>query len=436
MSARKILPWLLGLAVLLSTATAAWAQKPKYGVEEYNAYVDTTRSQDPNERAQAIESFLKNYPNSVLRAFVYPAYFQTAWQLKEYKKVMSAVDGLMGMDRAEVEALYKQSNYNDQQIEGIYYQALLLYTYSYLQGANGSTDALAARAAERAQEGLKVHDDLYGQVQPPDDPAQKEQFLKNKTQEESAFHSVLAFNAWRQKNYAAAASEYGALAKLTPDDPAINYRLGLADLQKQPPEQRAGLWYLARAIALGIPKGDEITDYLTKNVAAYQQAVPDCIKGEIDSLIASAKESATPPADWTLVSGERVNSVRQDMSLKRILDDLQVGGETARVMYLAACGSEIGMDESGQPDLYVKVLSVAENPDNLVTLQVAAGQEAAEAGRANMEVKVSEPPEATKLKADDVVRVSGTISGYQNHSQLLLQLADGRVRAEDIPKTR
>jgi hypothetical protein len=136
------------------------------------------------------------------------------------------------------------------------------------------------------------------------------------------------------------------------------------------------------------------------------------------------------------VSGDRVNGVRNDMSLQRILDDLQSGGETAKLMYLASCGSEIGVGEDGQPDLYVKVLAVTAEDDNLVTLRVAAGQEAADAGIANMEVTVASPEEATKLMEEDVVRVSGTISNYLSDPQFLLQLAQGRVNPEDIPRSR
>jgi hypothetical protein len=67
---------------------------------------------------------------------------------------------------------------------------------------------------------------------------------------------------------------------------------------------------------------------------------------------------------------------------------------------------------------------------------VAAGQEAADAKRANMEVKVEGPPEAKRLKADDVVRVSGTINDYQSEPEFLLKLTKGEVNREDIPKTR
>lgn len=433
MSRREILPLLLGLALLGASADLAHAQA-KYGVEEYNAYVDTTRTQDPSQQIQVIETFLQNYPDSILRAFVYPTYFQAAWQVNQHDKVMTAVDGFLGMDRSEVEELYRQSNYNDQQIQFTYYRGYLSYAYSFLQTANGKSDVVANQAAEHARRGLELHSDLYNGFQPPAD--QREQVEQTKRQEESAFHTVLAYNAWRTKDYPTAAREYGVLVKNAPTDPAIHYRLGLANLQKEPSDYRTGFWYLARSIALDIPKNDEIREFLTARVAAYEQAVPDCIQAEVDGLVAHARDSTTPPADWRLVSGDRVNDVRNNMSLQRILDDLQAGGETAKLMYLASCGSEIGMGEDGQPDLYVKVLAVTAEEDNLVTLRVAAGQEAADAGIANMEVKVIGPDEATKLKEEDVVRVSGTISNYRSDPQFLLQLAQGRVNPEDIPKTR
>jgi hypothetical protein len=439
MSGRRVFTGLLGLALVLGCAGSLGAQKSPYGVEEYNAYVDTTRSQDPGERIQAIEAFLNNYPQSVLRAFVYPAYLQLAWAQKDYPTVIKAVDGFLGMDREQVAQIYKQSNYNETQIDGAYYQGLVLYTYSFLQSFRNGTanaDAAADRAAERAREGLKLHDGLYGQVQAPDDPTQREQFEQNKRQEAAAFHNVLAFTAWRKKDYATAEREYDTLVNFTPEDPSINYRLGLAELQRPQPEYEHGFWHLARAVALNVPKKDEVKDYLTKGIAAYQQVLPECIDDRVNELVARSTSAVHPPASWKLATAEQVNAVRQAMDVKRILDDLKAGGETANLMWLASCGSEIGGGEDGTPQLAVLVLGVTAEADNLVTLRVAAGQEAADAKRANMEVKVEGPPEAKRLKADDVVRVSGTINDYQSEPEFLLKLTKGEVNREDIPKTR
>jgi len=123
------------------------------------------------------------------------------------------------------------------------------------------------------------------------------------------------------------------------------------------------------------------------------------------------------------------------LSVKKIFDDLRAGGELAHMMYLASCGTVIGIGEDGQPELAVMVLAVDETPGNLVTLRAAAGQEAVDAKLANVEVKVEGPAEARSLKVEDVVRVSGKITGYQAEP-FLLKLAEGKVNPEDIPKAR
>jgi len=436
MSRREIVPLLVGLLVVFGCVGSLAAQTP----EEWNAYQDIVQSQNLDQRLKAAESFLSQYPGSAYRAYAYPILVETAYAQQKHDHTMKAIDAFLAIPREEVLKGYRLSDPNvpDGALDPSYYRMYVLYTFSVLQSFrdNGpESDKIAQKAAERATKALGMQEALYAQAQPPQGVS-AEQLEQVRRQEEGSFHSVLAFTAWRKKDYRTAAREYGVLIKSTPEDPAIHYRLGLANLQKEPVDYRNGFWYLARSIALGIPKSDEIKGFLTTRVAAYEQAVPDCIQAEVDGLVGHARNSTTPPADWVVVSGDRVNAVRQNMSLKRILDDLQMGGETAKVMYLASCGSEIGLSEDGNPDLYVKVLAVTEEPDNLVTLRVAAGEEAAQAGVPNMEVKVSSPAEATKLKEEDVVRVSGTISSYQSGPQFLLQLAQGRVNPEDIPKTR
>ncbi len=443
MIGRRIVPALAALALVLGSAGMAGAQGPSYGVEEYNAYVETTpqQTQDPNQRLQAIEKFLRDYPDSVLRAFVYPNQAQTAFSLERYAQAIEAVNDFLAMDRPSVEELYRQSNYNDLNIANSYFTAHVLYAYSFLQLlSNEPSQArpLMDQAKQRAREGLQLHQQLYNQVSPPEDPQQRQQFEQEKQRAEGAFqsmlapHAILANAAWQRKDYAAAAREYSLTLEQKPDDPAVNYRLGAASLQKKPPEPREGFWYLARAIALNINKSSDVRGYLTRALAGYQQVPPDCLSREVDRLIARARQSVRPPADWNLISADAVSALRQTMSVKTIFEELQKGGEDARLMFLASCGTEIGVGAGGRPELYVKVLEISQTPDNLVTLRVAAGQEAADAGRANIEVKVEGPPGARNLKADDVVRISGKISGYLTEPQFLLRLTEGQVHPEDL----
>lgn len=419
----------IGLAVLLGCAGALWAQRSPYGVEEYNAYVDT-QAQDPNTRLQAIETFLRQYPTSVLRAFVYPNQAQTAFALQKYPKVIEAVDNFMAMDQAQVTALYKQSNYTDQQVDSAYFEACLYYTYSFLQSFRNGTpqaDALAARASERAQQGLELHHKLYSSIQPPTEPEKLQQFEQLKRQQEAAFHTVLAFTFWRKKDYATAAREYSVLVDYTPGDAASNYRLGLANLQKDPRDYEAGFWHVARSITLGIPKSGDVKDYLVKNLAAYQGVLPNCTGREVEALLARVKDTPRPPADWKLVTAEQVNALRNQLTVKRIFDDLKAGGEKEEQVWLASCGLEL-------PELEGQVVGVSEIPGDAVTLAMAITQEAADAKRPDLEIQVVTPPEAKNLKPGDVVHFTGALSDYQREPQFLLKLADGKVNPADIPK--
>lgn len=429
---------LLGVALLIAGTGLLRAQRAPYGVEEYNAFVDTTRAQDPDQRLQVIEAFLQNYPESVLRAFVLPRLSETTYALKQYGKTMEAIDTFLGMDRDQVVSLYKQSNYDEAGIESVYYRTDVLYTFSFLQSfrANApNADAVAAKAAARARRGLQMSQRLYASVQ-PQPGVSVEQLKQVQAQEETSFHTVLAFVAWRAKDYETSLREYTYLVGKTPSDARLNYQLARSYLQKKPAEYLQGYWYLARAIALNVPKSEQVRDFLTRAVAGYQQVLPACLEGQVSRLIGAASQSVRPPAGWTLASAEQVNALRQQMTVKRIFDDLKVGGETAHMMWLASCGTEIGLGEGSQPELAVLILEVTQSSDNLVTLRVAAGQEAVDAKAANVEVKVTAPPEAASLKEGDVVRIAGKLSQYQSNPDFLLRLSDGKVNPEDIPKTR
>lgn len=436
---RRWIPVAVTLVLLLGVSGALWGQQVPWGNQEYNDYIATTRIQDPAQRLQEMDKFIQTYPKSLLRAFIYPSYINTAFGLKKYDAVRKAADDFLSMDHDKVEGVYQQSNYKPAQIDATYYQVYVLYTYSFLQGFHNGTpdaDAQANQAAKRAREGLELFDKLYSEVQPPTDEAARQQFEQNKQQQESAFHSVLAFVAWRDKDYATAAKEYKVLVGFNPGDVAINYRLGLASLQTKPANYEMGYWYLARSVALNPGKSGEVKAFLTKSMAAHEQVLPECLDKDVDQLIQQAGGSADVPAGFSLPTADQVNAVRADMNLKRILDDLKAGGEQGHLMWLASCGSELGVAEDGSPTLNVLVVSVTQSEDNVVTLQVAAGQEAADSKTANMEVKVTSPPEAKKLKADDVVRISGRISGYETTPTFMVKLDDGKVNPADIPKMR
>lgn len=433
----KLFSGLLVLTLVLGAALGLPAQR---AVEEWNALQDINRTQDPKVRLQVIDTFLKTYPESKYRAYVYPNMLQTAYQVQDYAAAMRAVDAFLAMDRQEILNVYKQANpaLEDSALDATYYQFDILYTLSFLQSfrENGSqADQIAAKAGERAARALEMHERLWAAAKPPQGIT-PEQFEQMKKQEETSLHTALAFVAWRAKDYNKSAKEYAWLVQRAPEDARLNYQLARSLLQQTPADYPRGFWYLSRAVNLNIPKSDEVKDYLTKSVAAYQQVPPECLNDQVGDLLAQSAATVVPPAGWKLPGATEVKTVRDQMSVKRIFDDLKLGGDSAHMMYLASCGTVIGQGDDGQPELAVLILEVTQLPGNLVTLRAAAGQEAVDAKVANVEVKVEGPPEAKNLKVEDVVRVSGKIAGFQNEPQFLLKLSEGKVNAEDIPKSR
>ena len=433
--AAKLFSGFIVLAVVLVGAGTVRAQR---ATEEWNALQDVNRTQDPKERLQVIDSFLKTYPESKYRAYVYPNMLQTAYSVQNYPKAMEAVDAFLGIDRQQILNVYREGNpsLEESTLDATYYQFYMLYTLSFLQSfrENGpKSNEIAAKAGERAAEALALHDRLWAGAQLPEGVS-PEQFKQMKNQEENSIHTTLAFVAWRNKDYGKAAKEYASLLERAPEDARLNYQLALSLLQKTPPDYRSGFWFLGRAISLNIPKSDEVKDYLKKSLAAYQQVPPECLDEQVNDLIADSGASVKPSADWKLASAEQVNAIRDELSVKRIFDDLRAGGETARLMSLASCGTVIGLGDEG-PELGLMVLEVNQTPGNLVTLLGALTQESADAKKPDVEVKVEAPAEARNLRAEDYVRVSGKITGYQSEP-FLLKLAEGKVNLEDIPKAR
>jgi len=432
----KLFGGLLVLCLVLGGSGDLLAQR---AAEEWNAYQDINRTQDPKERLGVIDTFLKNYPQSKYRAYVYPNMLETAYGIQNHAKAMEAADAFLGMEKQEILEVYKQGNpdLTEEALDGAYYRFYALYTFSFLQSFRNNgpkADEIAAKAGERAGRALELHERVWGAAQPPQGVT-PEQFQALKGQEENALHTALARVAWRKKDYRAAAKEYSWLAQRNPNEAGLTYQLARALLQLTPLDPR-GFWYLGRAIGLNIPKSEEVKDYLKKSLAAYQQAAPECLNDQVNDLLAESVAAVHPPAGWKLVSATEVNAVRDTLNIKRIFDDLQVGGDTAHLMFLASCGAEIGLSEDGKPELEVLVLRVAEIPGNLVTLQVAAGPEAADSRVPNVEVKVASPSEARNLKVDDVVHIAGKISGFDSQPHFLLKLTEGKVKLEDIPKTR
>jgi tetratricopeptide (TPR) repeat protein len=412
--------------ITLGAATGAvslWAapqeqqqqQKPAYTLAEYNAYQAAHTTQNPQQRVQALDAFIKQYPNSSLLPYVYRDYYITEYALKNYGATIEYGDRMLALgDKVDTQG----------RLEAAVARAQAYYVGSASDKSLQTSDA-ETKARDAAAEGLKMVD-----AWKKPEKADQSQFDQQVKQFKVLFNSVSAMASTSLKDYAAAANSYKAVLALDPNDAVTHFRLGVAYLQMTPPQAIDGFWELARSIAIKSPNGpneQQVKSYLRNQIARYQQAACDkLMDDEVSEIVTLAAGSNDRPATLKIPSTAELQTAREDTA--NFLPALQGGGDAGKVMWLATCGLEF-------PDVGVRVMSDPDVQGDTVVLKVFRGStpEAIEAATdANMTVNVVGQPEAARLKKDDVVRFTGTLTGY-TQSPFMLAWDKAKINPEDLP---
>jgi tetratricopeptide (TPR) repeat protein len=394
---------------------AADQSKPGYTLAEYNQYQAADKEQNPQAKIKALDDFVKAYPNSTLIPYIYRDYYQTYMALRNYAQVIEYCDRMIALgDKIDTTG----------KLEAYYTRAQAYYLGSGADKTMQATDA-ATKARDASQAGLKVLDDL----KKPDNVDQK-QFDTQKKGVQVLFNAVAALSSTYMKDYAAAAGFYKTVLSITPEDPVTHYRLGIVDLQMNPPAGADGFWELARAIDLKIPNDAQVRAYLKNQIVRYQQPACDkLVDDQVNELLTLAATSNDRPATLNVPSSADLQKARDDTA--NFIPALVAGGDAGKVMWLASCGLEY-------PDVGVRVMEAPVADGDNVTLKVFRGntpEEIEAATAANMEVKVEGQPEAKKLEKDAVVRFTGTLTGY-TQNPFLLTWEKAKINMEDLPEDK
>lgn len=403
-------------------ARNAWAapqaaqdqSKPAYTLAEYNAYTAADKETNPQQKIAKLDDFVKTYPNSSLMPYIYRDYYQTYGALKNFAQVIEYCDRQIALGD-KVDATGKLE---------AYYTRALAYSYA-ATGKEFQTPDVLNKARDNAIAGLKVVDDL----KKPDNVPQ-DQFDQQKKQVKVLFNSVAALASANLKDYAQAANYYKTAISLDPTDAASHYRLGVVDLQMNPPQGNDGFWELARAIALKIPNDAQVKAYLRNQVIRYQQPACDkLVDDQVNNLLTLAASANDKPATLNVPSAADLQKARDDTA--NFLPNLKAGGDAGQVMWLASCGLEY-------PDVGVRVMEPPAVDGDKVTLKVFRGatpDEIEEAKDPNMTVKVEGQPEAKKLEKDAVVRFTGTLTAY-SQNPFMLTWEKAKINSEDLPEEK
>ncbi|HYH00415.1 MAG TPA: hypothetical protein VD837_14880 [Terriglobales bacterium] len=242
---------------------------------EYNAYMGAMNQTDPNQKAIALEGFLQQYPNSVMKTDAMELLMAAYEQAGNAAKVSETAQRLLQADPNNLKAL-----------------ALLTYSARAAAEAGQNPQQNLAQAAQYGQQGLQAL-----QTAPKPEGMADADWQRLKTQVAQIFNGAVGQNALAQKNYPVAVQTLQAAVQADPTNLRNVYPLALAYLEQEPP-QPTGLWYIARAVALTaqVPQQQQV-------IARYGRAKYIKYHGGDDGwneLVQMASAQPLPPEGFSI----------------------------------------------------------------------------------------------------------------------------------------
>src|SRR6476660_7502324 len=146
---------------------------------EYNAYVGAVQQTDPRAKVSALESFLQQFPNSVMKVDALEQLMAAYEQTNNSAKMSEAANRLLQADPNNLRAL-----------------ALLAYSKRRAAESNQNPQQNLSEAAQAGEHGLQA---LQGAAKP--EGMSDADFQKLKTQTSVIFNGVVGLNALQNKNY-------------------------------------------------------------------------------------------------------------------------------------------------------------------------------------------------------------------------------------------
>jgi tetratricopeptide (TPR) repeat protein len=234
---------------------------------EYNAYVGAVQQTDAAAKISGLEAFLTQYPNSVMKEDALELLMGTYQQAGNQAKVIDTANRLLAVNPDNARAL-----------------VLLAY--------NERAAQKWADAKQHAERGLQALSKMAKA-----DGVSDADFAKQKTQLAGLLNSVAGFSALQLKDYPSAQKYLRAAVEADPNNVENVYPLALSYLSATPSDDVNGLFFIARAANLvADPKGKEsIVKFGHSKYVKYHGSDQGW-----DDLLAQAKATPLPPADFTI----------------------------------------------------------------------------------------------------------------------------------------
>jgi len=250
---------------------------------EYNTYVNALGQANPGTKAQSLEQFLLQYPNTVVKDDALEALMGAYQQAGDATKMQDAANRLLQVNPNAVRAL-----------------ALMAYTMR-AKAESGGADVQQAstQARQYGEKGLAALQCFAKPAGTPD-----AEFETQKKQMAAIFNGAAARGALNTKDYAAAQKYFSQAVALDPNSLGDVYAAAVSYLEPKAPAgpyDPIGLWYAARAVALSAnnPQSKaQIDKYGHAKYLRYHGADPT--DDHWQELVAQAATQTAPPQGFTV----------------------------------------------------------------------------------------------------------------------------------------
>jgi len=222
---RKVL-----VTIVLALITAAMAQgqaateqKQIKDPAEYNAYIAALNTTDPAAKGAAMEAFVKQYPQSIVKSDALDQAMASYQAANNLGKVEELAGQILQLNENNI-------------------RALAVMTAISRSKATGGDAAAAKVASTDCQRGLQALPS-WSKEQGMSDA----DFTKMRTQMSWIFNGACGFSALQAKDYPSAQKFFKESLRIDPTNMQDTYQLSVAQLEMNPLDLQ-GLWYGVKGI--------------------------------------------------------------------------------------------------------------------------------------------------------------------------------------------
>ncbi|MGC1869850.1 MAG: hypothetical protein WA700_02725 [Acidobacteriaceae bacterium] len=378
---------------------------------EYNAYNAAISQPTPQAKESAIEGFLQQYPDSVVKQQVLEILMDSYMQTKNPNKALAAARQVIQMDPTDLRALALS--------------AYILKSEAGQKTNPAEAQPLLDEAAKDAQAGLSAS---------APEGADAANFDKMKTAVKPLFDGAIADDDLEKKDYNDAIKYFQDELKAMPAAQQTTsgiedtYLLGTAYVQKTPQDLVNAVWYLSRAAAYA---PEPFKDEIQKAAQYWYKKYHGGMDG-FDQVQAQAKASLNPPAGFTITPAPPPPSP-QELAHNAVTStpDLKTMALTDKEFVLAN-GSQADASAvwGTMKDLTTKVPGkvISATPD---TVQLAVSDDAQQSNKADFTINMKTPLK-TPPTIGSMVNYIATFDSYTQNPPMII-MRDGMAPATPKP---